>query len=171
DVDSSFTAAVVPVQRATFTSIATDGNYMYGGQAFAWTTVPNAQAYYLYVGTTQGANNLVNTGEIQTTSYSATTLPTNTLLYPRLWTKVDGVWRYVDRTITMLATATPVGYVYDELGRLASVTDPTGNAAAYRYDAVGNLLSISRADASHVSISEFKPNSGPVGATAPMYGS
>src|SRR5204862_1563824 len=98
DVDSSFTAAVVPVQRATFTSIATDGNYMYGGQAFAWTTVPNAQAYYLYVGTTQGANNLVNTGEIQTTSYSATTLPTNTLLYARLWTKVDGVWRYVDRT-------------------------------------------------------------------------
>ena len=36
----------------------------------------------------------------------------------------------------------PVQYFYDDLGRLTQVVDPSGNVAAYSYDAVGNLLSI-----------------------------
>lgn len=35
-------------------------------------------------------------------------------------------------------------YLYDDQGRLASVTDSTGALAVYNYDAVGNLLSIDR---------------------------
>jgi len=35
-----------------------------------------------------------------------------------------------------------VQYVYDALGRLTKVVDPSGNVATYNYDAVGNLLSI-----------------------------
>jgi RHS repeat-associated protein len=41
------------------------------------------------------------------------------------------------------AAAPPVSYTYDSLGRLASVSTPTGSAT-YHYDADGNLLSISR---------------------------
>jgi len=63
-----------------------------------WAAVPNADAYYLYVGRTLGGKDLVNTGEIQRTSQTASDLPLNTLLYARLWTKVAGVWRSTDST-------------------------------------------------------------------------
>ena len=42
------------------------------------------------------------------------------------------------------AQSNPVQYVYDALGRLTTVVDPSGNVATYNYDAVGNLLSITR---------------------------
>ena len=63
-----------------------------------------------------------------------------------------------------------ITYVYDELGRLTGVTDPSGETAIYSYDAVGNLLSISRQSSSVVSVIEFTPNSGPVGTTVTIYG-
>ena len=56
-------------------------------------------------------------------------------------------------------------YVYDELGRLVGVVDPAGDTAVYTYDAVGNLLSISRYPSSQVSIIQFTPKTGPVGTT------
>jgi YD repeat-containing protein len=68
------------------------------------------------------------------------------------------------------AVAGQVTYVYDELGRLVSVIDPSGNAANYRYDAVGNILEIDRAGTSTVSISEFTPRSGPIGTTVTIFG-
>ena len=40
-----------------------------------------------------------------------------------------------------------VNYVYDELGRLTAVIDQQGDVAVYNYDAVGNLLSIQRINA------------------------
>ena len=42
------------------------------------------------------------------------------------------------------APAQEVRYFYDALHRLVGVMDPQGNAAEYRYDAVGNLLQIRR---------------------------
>lgn len=35
-------------------------------------------------------------------------------------------------------------YIYDDLGRLSQVIDGQGNVATYTYDAVKNLLSITR---------------------------
>jgi YD repeat-containing protein len=72
--------------------------------------------------------------------------------------------------LTAHVTAQTVRYVYDELGRLVAVIAPSGDAAVYQYDAVGNLLSISRHTAGSVSIFEFSPNSGPVGSTVTLYG-
>ena len=43
-----------------------------------------------------------------------------------------------------IANAEEAKYIYDELGRLYQVIDEQGNAATYNYDAVGNLLSITR---------------------------
>ena len=73
---------------------------------FQWTSVPNAQAYYLYVGTALGAKDLVNTGEIRQTSYLVgTPLPTGQTLYARIWTKIAGGWRYNDSSFTALPIA------------------------------------------------------------------
>ena len=50
------------------------------------------------------------------------------------------------------AQSQPIRYIYDELGRLVAVIDSTGAAAVYHYDAVGNLLSITRQNAGVVSM-------------------
>jgi YD repeat-containing protein len=69
-----------------------------------------------------------------------------------------------------LTAQNPIRYVYDELGRLVGVIDTNGDAAVYQYDAVGNLLSITRTSASQVSIIDFAPNDGPIGQTVTIYG-
>jgi hypothetical protein len=69
-----------------------------------WTAVLDAQAYYLYIGSSLGAKDLVDTGEIQQTTYSAYGLPAGKLLYARLWTKKALVWRNVDITFTIVSS-------------------------------------------------------------------
>lgn len=73
-------------------------------------------------------------------------------------------------TTVNFTLAVPINYVYDELGRLVSAIDQNGNAATYSYDAVGNLLSISRQDQTQAAIINFLPASGSVGATVTIYG-
>lgn len=55
-------------------------------------------------------------------------------------------------------------YLYDEQGRLTSVSDSTGATAIYNYDAVGNLLSIDRLTppGSGIGIYLVNPITGPV---------
>ncbi|MBA3241724.1 MAG: IPT/TIG domain-containing protein [Acidobacteria bacterium] len=67
-------------------------------------------------------------------------------------------------------TSSGIRYIYDEAGRLVGVIDPGGDSAAYTYDSVGNLLSISRRSSSQVSIMEFTPDGGPEGQTVTIYG-
>jgi YD repeat-containing protein len=66
-------------------------------------------------------------------------------------------------------TSTTV-YVYDELGRLKAVINPSGDTAVYTYDAAGNILSISRQISTAVSIIEFTPDEGVEGAAVTIYG-
>jgi YD repeat-containing protein len=61
-------------------------------------------------------------------------------------------------------------YVYDSLSRLRGVIDAAGETATYSYDAVGNLLGISRYSSSQASVIEFLPNSGPPGTLVTIYG-
>ena len=63
-------------------------------------------------------------------------------------------------------------YVYDALGRLTQVIDPSGNVATYNYDAVGNLLSITRSTGSPsaLAIFSFSPGQGSVGQTVVIQG-
>ena len=67
-------------------------------QPIQWTSVAHVQAYYLYVGTTRGAKDLVDTGEILQTSYLAAQLPAGQTVYARMWTKVG-------RPLAVLPTA------------------------------------------------------------------
>jgi YD repeat-containing protein len=66
--------------------------------------------------------------------------------------------------------AADIQYVYDELGRLVAVIEPSGDTATYTYDAVGNLLSIDRHASSAVSVITFQPASGPIGTTVTIFG-
>ena len=70
---------------------------------FRWTAVDNAQAYYLYVGSTPGAKDLVESFEITSTTYlpaKAPGLPAGVTLYARLYTKTSGGWTSRDSTFT-----------------------------------------------------------------------
>src|SRR5688572_31664294 len=64
----------------------------------------------------------------------------------------------------------PVRYIYDELGRLVGVIAPSGDSAVYHYDEVGNLLSITRAASTAVTIMEFTPNGASIGAVVTLFG-
>jgi YD repeat-containing protein len=57
--------------------------------------------------------------------------------------------------LSLTAQGGTVRYIYDELGRLVGVVDTNGDAAAYHYDPVGNLLSITRSTSTQVAIIEF----------------
>lgn len=61
-----------------------------------WTPVATAQAYYLYVGTSPGARDVIDSGETQQTSYSGARWPGGRRLYARLWTKSGDRWRFED---------------------------------------------------------------------------
>jgi YD repeat-containing protein len=67
------------------------------------------------------------------------------------------------------AGSNSVAYIHDQAGRLVGVVDST-NAATYKYDAVGNVLSISRYSAATVSIIQMTPGSAPTGAQVIIYG-
>ncbi|MBI2526319.1 MAG: DUF2341 domain-containing protein [Candidatus Rokubacteria bacterium] len=77
-------------------------------------------------------------------------------------------------TVNLSLTAGPlpgsIAYLYDRSGRLVGVVDPAGETAVYSYDPVGNLLSIARRSSSVVSIIDFSPGSGAIGATVRIYG-
>src|SRR5262245_10834103 len=68
---------------------------------FAWTAVTGAQAYYLYVGTSRGARDLVDTGEIPATTYTVSDLPREQTLYARIWTKREEGWIFSDAAFSV----------------------------------------------------------------------
>jgi YD repeat-containing protein len=63
-----------------------------------------------------------------------------------------------------------IQYVYDDLGRLSHVIDPTGQVAEYVYDAVGNILEIRRSTLAGLAILDFAPTRGPVGTQVTIQG-
>ncbi len=91
-------------------------------------------------------------------------------------------FRYVAKTMMMLvvilatslmAQNAGIQYFYDDLGRLIRVVDQNGNVASYSYDAVGNILSISRSTLpanNGLTILNFAPQSGPVGQVVNIQG-
>jgi YD repeat-containing protein len=67
--------------------------------------------------------------------------------------------------VPALAVADQAQYIYDDLGRLSQVIDGQGNVATYNYDAVGNLLSITRSTGGvgAPTITAIMPNTGNAG--------
>ena len=71
----------------------------------------------------------------------------------------------------MAIVAQGVHYSYDELRRLVGVVDAGGNAAAYSYDANGNITAINRYNANQVAVLGFLPESGQPGTLVTITGS
>jgi YD repeat-containing protein len=69
-----------------------------------------------------------------------------------------------------LSGQSAITYNYDESGRLVGAVDSLGDAAGYSYDAVGNLLAISRNHSNQTAILYFTPQSGPVGTSVTISG-
>ena len=63
-------------------------------EMFKWSAVKDALAYYLYVGTTPGGKDVVNTGEITATAYPVAGLQPGRTYYAKLWTKFAGGWKF-----------------------------------------------------------------------------
>jgi YD repeat-containing protein len=61
-------------------------------------------------------------------------------------------------------------FVHDVDGRLRAAINPEGDTAVYGWDAAGNLLSISRHASSALSVVQFNPARGEVGATVTIEG-
>ena len=99
--DYTYTEAGTPTPAAMLTP--TPGSTLpAASQSFTWTQGIGATAYQLYVGTTGVAShNLLYTGTITATSASVTNLPLNgEPVYVRLYSKIDGVWQFIDYTYT-----------------------------------------------------------------------
>ena len=54
------------------------------------------------------------------------------------------LWTAVLLVSPAQVSADQATYIYDDLGHLSQVIDGQGNVTTYNYDAVGNLLSITR---------------------------
>jgi streptogramin lyase len=123
---------------ATMISPAPGSTLTGPGTTFTWTTGPaGTSAYYLWVGTAFGTNNLVNMG-LHTTSLTVT-LPTNGApLYVRLWTVINGVFVYKDYSYTE-SSAGPASMVSPTPGTALSgsvttftwATGPAGTTTYY----------------------------------------
>ena len=72
---------------------------------FSWTAVPNAMAYFVYLGTSVGAMDVYGSSEVQGTSVTGVTLQPLKTYYVRMWTKLppNGWWYYQDSTFTTSA--------------------------------------------------------------------
>ena len=118
-----------PVTIATMTSPVNGTRLASSSVTFQWTTGSVVQAYYLYVGTTQGNNNIYSQYQGVNTSVTVAGLPTvGEIIYVRLWSLTAAGYNYNDYTYTapVASSATPVldfngtGYqdvfLYDPVG-------------------------------------------------------
>ncbi len=92
----------VPAITAPASGAALGGS----SQTFTWTAGSGVTAYWLYVGTTAGSNNLFDLSLGTSLSATATGLPTNgSTVYVRLWWLLSGSWRFADYTYTAATTS------------------------------------------------------------------
>jgi hypothetical protein len=98
-------------QIATLINTADGATDVGVSHTFKWNAISGAQGYYLDVGTTPGASDVVNTGGIQPrqTSFTATQLPRGRTLYATVWTELSGTWLPFETsfsTVPQVATLT-----------------------------------------------------------------
>jgi hypothetical protein len=90
------TTAVTTPARAQLTSPAPGSTLMASTVAFQWTGGVGVSEYYLWVGTSAGANDLINQDQGTSLGGTVTRLPIDgRTLYVRLWSLV-GTWQFCD---------------------------------------------------------------------------
>jgi hypothetical protein len=74
-------------------------------QPLRWEPIAGAQAYYLYVGSTPGTKDLVDSGETGASSYPIVNLHGGSRVYARLHTRVADQWLFEDYVFDVPAVA------------------------------------------------------------------
>jgi YD repeat-containing protein len=126
-------------------------------------------------GTTQGSSTVKFNGITATvcaTCWSATSIVTTVPATATTGNVVVNVGGTNSNGVNFTVNTGGVGpnYIYDDLGRLTGTIDGSGNAAAYSYDPVGNLLAIARYSAGQISIISFSPSVGATGTIVTIAG-
>ena len=146
---SGSAGTLVTITGSAFGANQGSGSVSIGGAAAPVGTWSDTQITATVAsGAQTGAGSVLvtNGGALQSNAFSFTVLPPNVF-------------------------AGPVTYSYDELGRLIGAVAATGDSVQYAYDAVGNILSITRHTASQFAFFTFSPRSGPVGTNVTISGS
>jgi len=102
--------------------------------SYAWMPVADAEKYYLYVGSTPGAKDLVNTGETTQLKYPTRALPGGVPLYARMWVRKAGGWRYRDSVFSTRASPRFIFPTPGQVGVGSSIRfkwAPVAGAASY----------------------------------------
>ena len=93
------TPAPAPISKAALISPAPGSTIRGGVATFTWTAGNGAQEYFIYVGTSQGANNILGLSTGMNRSLTVYNLPRDGRpLYVRLWTRFSTGWGYTDYT-------------------------------------------------------------------------
>jgi hypothetical protein len=95
--DITFSVAAPPTPASLTSPTSGSSLFTTSPVTFSWTTVPSASVYYLYVGTTPGANDVINSGEIKTTQLTRSLSPG--IYYARIYTEIAQLW-YLSSDIT-----------------------------------------------------------------------
>jgi len=94
------TPASTPAQM---TSPVAGSTLTTGTAGFQWSAGTAVSAYWLYVGSSAGASNYQNSGNLGGSALTRTVsgLPTNgSTIYVRLYSSIGGAWQYTDYTYT-----------------------------------------------------------------------
>jgi hypothetical protein len=124
-------------QESAFTYPVDGATSVDGSQAFTWTAVPNAQGYYLMLGTTPGTNDIFDSGTLQTTSF-APSLPGGQTIYATIMTEAGGIW--YSSGVSFTTSASPVSPIATFLYPTNGATNVDGSEA-FTWTAVPNAQS------------------------------
>src|SRR5690242_1981897 len=92
---SSLLVAAHAAPLATIIAPADGATNVDPGAPFSWNTVGSAQAYYVYVGTAKGLQDVYGSGALSNSVSSIPLVPNlkvNTTYYLRLWTEINNCW-------------------------------------------------------------------------------
>jgi uncharacterized protein YkwD len=117
-----------PANAAATMSSPANGSTLSGSSAsFSWTKGSGALEYFLYAGTSAGANNIYGASAGLNTSASVGNLPTNgSTVYVRLWTRFSTGWQFADYTYRA-STASTGGGTTTTTGKAAMTSPAPGS--------------------------------------------
>jgi predicted outer membrane repeat protein len=96
----TYTATGSPT-LASLTTPAPSSTLTSTSVAFSWNPGNVAKNFELWLGTTNGASNLYNSGSVTATTETVNGLPSNSeKIYARLYSYIDGAWQYTSYTYT-----------------------------------------------------------------------
>ncbi len=117
--------------KATITSPANGSKLSGSSVTFTRTNGTNALAYHLYVGTTQGGNNLYSL-QMSATTATVNNLPTDgSTVYVRMWTQLSSGWQYNDYTYKANGGSDSEGIVSGAIYRITPKLSPSQGLDVY----------------------------------------